>query len=974
MTQPHEHGHGSGHGQGHGHPGGAGANVPRLIAWEVTRTCPMNCQHCRAAARHEAYAGELSTQECFQLLDNIASFAKPIIILTGGEPMTRPDIYDIAAHGVKLGLPMVMAPCGLLLNDESAARIVQSGIRLISISLDGATAKTHDAFRAYPGSFDACLAGIAAAKRAGLAFQINTTVSKHNVEELPAILDLALRLGAKVFNPFLLVPTGRGKELLAQELSPQEYEQTLQWLAGQQGRKDIPIRVTCAPHYQRILRQGGCLRGEGVSPLRPAGNLPAIASVSSSPASQTRWEPQEPTEIQECQGHDLPHWTKEGASYAVTFRLSDSLPPHILQGWMQERDSILQRAKQQGRALTAHEERELDRLYSTRIEVFLDSGHGACHLSKPEIAPLVLEALRHFDAQRYDLIAWCIMPNHVHVIVRPLASNDLADILHSWKSFTAKQANKSLGKTGAFWQEEYYDHLIRDEEDFNHHLNYLLQNPERAGLKGWQWVGTQKKKQKETRGQDARGTQGQDALATGAPPPQGCIGGKAFAFISHVGKVQICGFLDVECGDLRKEGLDFRKVWETSEVFRRIRDVDSYSGRCGYCEYRRVCSGCRARAYALSGDYLGEEPYCTYQPARKRDAEIRDATLEIGDATLFPAAGNGVVSLISEMDELDKRILEAIQTGFPIARRPYDVLGKRLGTTGDEVFRRVARLTEAGCIRRLGAVFDSQRLGYTSTLVAAKVPPDRLDEVVGLVNQIPGVTHNYRRDHAYNLWFTLTAGSQAQLTATISRLKRDTGIDDFHSLPALAVYKSNVQFWLGEEPPPSAPPQAPRASRPAVTLDDRQRQIVRALQESLPMVEEPFEAVAGQLGRPLQSVLDQANEWIASGVIRRVGAVLAHRRIQFTANGMAVFAVPPERIDEVGLRMARESRISHCYRRPELADWPYNLFAMVHGRAEAQVREFVEGLAGELGLERYDILFSTQEYKKESMRFFVEVP
>jgi heme b synthase len=348
---------------------------PRLIAWEVTRSCPLACKHCRAAARPTPYPGELTTEEGFRLLDNIASFAKPTMILTGGEPMLRPDIYDLAGHAHKLGLPVVMAPCGLLIDDASAARMIESGISCISISIDGATAASHDAFRGVDGAFDGAMRGIEAARRAGLAFQINTTVTRHNLAELPALLDLAVRLGAGVWNPFLLVPTGRGKELADQEISPEDYEKTLAWLADQAGREDIRIRVTCAPHYTRILlhrRKAGC-----------------------------------------------------------------------------------------------------------------ESGLVAPH-----------------------------------------------------------------------------------------------QHPgEKAGAKG-------------------------------------CLGGKEFAFISHVGKVQICGFLEIECGDLKREDLDFRRIWRTSDVFRRMRDVDGYHGKCGVCEFRRLCGGCRARAFAMTGDDLAAEPFCVYQPRR----------------------------------------------------------------------------------------------------------------------------------------------------------------------------------------------------------------------------------------------------------------------------------------------------------------------------------------------------------------------
>ena len=168
-------------------PADTGArHTPRLIAWEVTRSCMLACKHCRAAAQSRPYPGELSTEECFRLLDNIASFASPILILTGGEPMLRPDIYDIAARATGLGLRVVMAPCGALIDDESAAKILQSGIQHISISLDGATAASHDAFRGVPGAFESSLRGLEAARRAGLSFQINTTVTKHNLAELPA--------------------------------------------------------------------------------------------------------------------------------------------------------------------------------------------------------------------------------------------------------------------------------------------------------------------------------------------------------------------------------------------------------------------------------------------------------------------------------------------------------------------------------------------------------------------------------------------------------------------------------------------------------------------------------------------------------------------------------------------------------------------------------------------------------------------
>ncbi|MDP7289044.1 MAG: radical SAM protein, partial [Phycisphaerae bacterium] len=583
------------HGHPHAHGGDANDKkpLPHLIAWEVTRSCMLACKHCRAAARPEPYSGELSTQECFDLLDNIASFAKPIIILTGGEPMLREDIYEIAEHGTSLGLPVVMAPCGMLVDDEAVAKMKAAGVRCISISIDGATAESHDAFRVVPGAFDGAMKGIEAARRGGLDFQINTTVTQHNLVELDDIMQLVIGLGATIFNPFLLVPTGRGKDLADQELSPQQYENALHWLADQQAAGEIPIRVTCAPHYQRILRQKG--------------------------------------------------------------------------------------------------------------------------------------------------------------------------------------------------------------------------------------------------------------VKTGPRQVKGCMGGQGFAFISHLGKVQICGFLEDECGDVRAEGLNFQKIWETSPLFCEMRDLDSYHGRCGYCEYRKVCGGCRARAHALTGDYLGEEPFCTHQPTKQ-----------------------------PQLDDQDKALMSVIQSNFPVDRRPFERLAAYLDAEAQELEDRVRRMRNEGVIRRLGAVFDSRNLGYVSTLVAARIDPDRLDEVAVEVSKLPGVTHNYRREHAYNLWFTLTCESAEKLEDTLEDLRVRIGTRDINSLPALKVFKIRVNFQFAESSDAvKAATIHARASNtphkaPAGPLSDDQKQLVRLLQESLPDSHKPFDEIADQLGWSVGQVLQQIEDWLASGVIRRL--------------------------------------------------------------------------------------------------------
>ncbi|MBN1360541.1 MAG: valine--tRNA ligase [Sedimentisphaerales bacterium] len=233
----------------------------------------------------------------------------------------------------------------------------------------------------------------------------------------------------------------------------------------------------------------------GVSPARAEGILPSN-------------ENEEP-EINKRHGRYLPHWSKEGAIYAITFRLVDAVPAEVSESWRFQRRDLIERAQPQARHLSAAEQIELQRLHSEKIEAFLDAGHGQCLLRDPELAQIVQHALKHFDGERYELIAWAVMPNHVHAIVRPLPGHELPKLVHSWKSFTAKDINQHLGRQGTVWMDEYYDHLIRDEKDFINQVEYVLANPENAGLEDWAWCGVG-----EERGQDALGTRGRDARDT----------------------------------------------------------------------------------------------------------------------------------------------------------------------------------------------------------------------------------------------------------------------------------------------------------------------------------------------------------------------------------------------------------------------------------------------------------------------------
>jgi radical SAM protein with 4Fe4S-binding SPASM domain len=256
------------------HPGRArdSALKPRLIAFEVTRRCRYHCKHCRANAGPEG-SEELNTKQCKKIIASITKFAKPILILTGGEPMERADLYELIEYAKEKGLRVVMATCGYLLDDDSMAKLKKAGISALAFSIDGSFAETHDRFRESPGAFDTVIKATETVKRAKIPFQINTTISKLNSGEIIGIVELAKRLGAYCFNAFMIVPTGRAAEIEDAILDPIQYEWVLGELLRLKMRKEIEIRVTCGPSFARICEQAkargltaegtGCMGGRG---------------------------------------------------------------------------------------------------------------------------------------------------------------------------------------------------------------------------------------------------------------------------------------------------------------------------------------------------------------------------------------------------------------------------------------------------------------------------------------------------------------------------------------------------------------------------------------------------------------------------------------------------------------------------------------------------------------------------------------
>ncbi|MBI2850473.1 MAG: radical SAM protein [Chloroflexi bacterium] len=361
------------------------------VAWEITRSCNLLCSHCRASAHRGGYEGELTTEECFRVIDEIAEVAKPMLVLTGGEPLLRPDVLDIGRYAANKGFRVVMGTNGTLLTAEMAAKLKEVPVMCVGVSLDFPSAARHDEFRCMVGGFEGAMSGIKNARQAGIDIQINSTISKMNVAYLDELISLALEIGAKSFHPFLLVPTGRGKDIEASELSPEEYEQTLNHILDKTAelRGKLAMRPICAPHFMRITRQRQKISGE--------------AAPAASPS------------------------------------------------------------------------------------------------------------------------------------VRPAAAG---------------------GHPG-----------------------------------------------------------GHPAFS------RGCLSGTGFCFISHTGSVQGCGYLDIEAGNVKQQ--TFGQIWNNSGLFGNLRDLSALKGKCGVCEYSRICGGCRARAYEATGDCLEAEPYCVYEPVAQRRAAGR---------------------------------------------------------------------------------------------------------------------------------------------------------------------------------------------------------------------------------------------------------------------------------------------------------------------------------------------------------------
>ncbi len=385
---------------------------PRLIFWEVTKGCNLRCIHCRATATELMSPRDLPTDKAMNIISQIADFGNPILVLSGGEPLYRHDIFELAEYATSRGLRAALATNGTMVTKDIAEKIKNSGIKRVSISLDGSDATTHDSFRGIPGAFDAAIYGMKNLQQVGVSVQINTTIARHNAHQLPDVLELVRRLGADALHTFLLVPVGCGVDIATEQMvPPEEYERMLNWFYDQSLTGDIELKATCAPHYFRVLRQ-------------------------------------------------------RRAADRMTGR-QQAAPP-------------------------------------------TPQPHG--------IGPTEM-----------------MMPGSTGISLKPNGGAPAPQTAHQG------------GHPG----------------DMN-------------------------------------------AMT------KGCLAGTGVCFISHEGEVFPCGYLPAIAGDLRKQS--FAEIWNDSAVFAMLRDDDNLKGKCGCCEFRHVCMGCRARAYAATGDFLAEEPFCVYEP------------------------------------------------------------------------------------------------------------------------------------------------------------------------------------------------------------------------------------------------------------------------------------------------------------------------------------------------------------------------
>ena len=326
------------------------------------------------------------------------------------------------------------------------------------------------------------------------------------------------------------------------------------------------------------------------------------------------------------------------------------------------------------------------------------------------------------------------------------------------------------------------------------------------------------------------------------------------------------------------------------------------------------------------------------------------------------------------MDSLDTEILNVIQWKFPLVARPFDVIAKKFDITSDEVKMRLDKLKRNGVLRQLSAIFDTRKLGYTSSLVAMEIEPEKLEDVAYQINKHPGVSHNYEREHEFNLWFTLAVPPGSDLKSELDKFSKLDGIKKVRMLPTLQLFKIGVKLDMvdGKKHEVKPSEEKKKINNVKFVPTEEDKEFIRQLQKDIEIVDRPFLKASENLGITEEQIFEKLHEYENIGVMRRYAAILRHREAGFTANGMIVWKVPEKRISEVGEKLGAFPQVSHCYERPVYPDWPYNVFSMIHCKSFDEAGQMAKDIQKQIDVNDYKILFSSREFKKTRVEYFVE--
>lgn len=327
-----------------------------------------------------------------------------------------------------------------------------------------------------------------------------------------------------------------------------------------------------------------------------------------------------------------------------------------------------------------------------------------------------------------------------------------------------------------------------------------------------------------------------------------------------------------------------------------------------------------------------------------------------------------------ELTPIHKKLLTRIQEDFPLHERPFKILGEAFSISEEEALENIQAMKKSNIIRQVSAIFDTRSMGYKSSLVAAKADSQKILETAKIINDHPGVSHNYRRNHEFNLWFTIAVSPQSRLglEKTVDLIGTLSKVQSIRMMPTLKLYKIGVTLDMTSDVNLAKSEEGvyneEKISHEALSLVDIAA--IRELQEDIQLTLEPFKAIAQNLEVSQEQLFHIIQELVQRGKMRRFAAILNHRRAGFMANAMGVWSVPSGEIDEAGRKMAQFKAVSHCYRRPTYPDWPYPLFSMVHGKSEEECEKILEAISKETGLTDYLALYSSTEYKKTRVKYF----